>query len=78
MSNLHHESLEADLLVAVGLVAVELEVVVEDEAVLHVRRHLDPNSCCTWVKMNHVEPVCSILPKLGVNKLWLVPGLILG
>ena len=46
-ADLHDESLEADLLVAVGLVAVELEVVVEDEAVLHVRWHLDPNGCCT-------------------------------
>ena len=36
--------LETDALVAVlALVAVELEVVVEDEAVLHVPRHLDPD-----------------------------------
>ena len=36
--------LETDALVAVlALVAVELEVVVEDEAVLHVAGHLDPD-----------------------------------
>ena len=35
--------LETDALVAVLVVAIELEVVVEDEAVLHVAGHLDPD-----------------------------------
>ena len=39
---LHDEALEADALVVVLVVAVELEVVVEDQARLHVRRHLQP------------------------------------
>ena len=45
--HLHDESLEADLFKVVGLVVVKVEVVVEDEAVLHVRRHLDPDRRCT-------------------------------
>ena len=39
-SYLHNESLKTDSLVVVLVVPVELEVVVEDEAVLHVVRHL--------------------------------------
>ena len=37
---LHNESLEADTVVVVLVVSVELEVVMEDEAVLHVTGHL--------------------------------------
>ena len=42
---LHDESLEADFLEGVGLVAVELQVVVEDQTVLHVTGHLDADGC---------------------------------
>ncbi len=46
-SYLHDESLQTDALVVVLVVAVELKVVVEDEAALHVTRHLQPNCCGT-------------------------------
>ncbi len=42
---LHHESLEADFLEGIGLVAVELQVVVEDQTVLHVTGHLNADRC---------------------------------
>lgn len=45
---LHDESFEADALVVVSVFAVEFEIVVKDQAVLHVTRHFKPDCCSTW------------------------------
>ena len=42
-SYLHDKSLEADSFKVVGVFAIEFEVVVENEAVLHVTRHFKPD-----------------------------------
>lgn len=44
---LHDKSFEADSLVIVGVFAVEFEIVVKDQAVLHVTRHFKPDSSST-------------------------------
>ena len=62
-TNLHDKSLETDFFKCICLISIELEVVVKDEAVLHVTWHLNSDCCCTWNKFNKI----SILG--GIHKL---------
>jgi hypothetical protein len=47
-ANLHNKALEANSIEPIAITVVELEIVMEDEAGLHVGRHGYPHCGRTW------------------------------